>query len=494
MFPRYFSGEFAEHQQDFWKWVWDISPGVRPPPRVNIWPRGGAKSTSAEGAAVAVGARKTRRYVLYVSETQEQADDHVATIGGMLESDAIEEYYPDLGKPLLSKYGNAKGWRRNRLRAASGFTIDAIGLDSAARGVKLDEDRPDFIIFDDIDSESDTPTATDKKIKSITRKLLPAGSTDVGVLAIQNKVFEDSIFSMLSDGRADFLVDRIVSGPIPAIRDLQWEQYEDEYHNGPNKIKYRITAGTASWSGQNIDVCTDQMNSWGISAFLAEAQHEVDILLGGLFDNVVFRHCRLEDVPDLIRTTVWCDPAVTNTDRSDSQGVNADGIAYDGTIYRLYSWEGRTSPDDALRRAILKAIDIGALHVGVETDQGGDTWLSVYDRAINAMLDDGTIRPGDYIPEFVSAKAGAGHGPKTHRASKMLPDYERGEIVHVISPMNPTHQRLERALRRFPKKKPFDLVDASFWSWADLRNMLNINTTQEFAFGQETPSAYSRYF
>jgi hypothetical protein len=25
-------------------------------------------------------------------------------------------------------------------------------------------------------------------------------------------------------------------------------------------------------------------------------------------------------------------------------------------------------------------------------------------------------------------------------------------------------------LRRFPKTKPFDLVDASYWSWDDLRH------------------------
>jgi hypothetical protein len=46
----------------------------------------------------------------------------------------------------------------------------------------------------------------------------------------------------------------------------------------------------------------------------------------------------------------------------------------------------------------------------------------------------------------------------------MLSAYERGQFVHVIG----THETLERALRRFPKTKPFDLTDASFWSWHDL--------------------------
>ena len=69
------------------------------------------------------------------------------------------------------------------------------------------------------------------------------------------------------------------------------------------------------------------------------------------------------------------------------------------------------------------------------------------------------------VPRFRSDKAGAGHGPKAHRAGQMLADYERAAIVHVVG----THETLERALRRFPRTKPLDLVDASYWSWRDLR-------------------------
>jgi hypothetical protein len=46
----------------------------------------------------------------------------------------------------LNKYGSSKGWRRNQIRTSDGFKVDAIGLDTAARGFKIDEDRPDFIV------------------------------------------------------------------------------------------------------------------------------------------------------------------------------------------------------------------------------------------------------------------------------------------------------------------------------------------------------------
>jgi phage terminase large subunit-like protein len=210
-----------------------------------------------------------------------------------------------------------------------------------------------------------------------------------------------------------------------------------------------------------------------------EAQHEVDAPPGGMFDHLEFRHCTWAELPDLVRVVVWVDPAVTSTDQSDSMGIEADGIDAAGIIYRLWSWEQVTSPEDALKRAILKAIELKAGSVGVETDQGGDTWQSVYKQSWQSLIDEDkvpTIKNDDgeeydpprymALPSFRSAKAGSGHGPKAHRASLMLPDYEQARIVHVLG----THQTLERSLKRFPLTKPHDLTDASFWSWNDLRN------------------------
>jgi len=50
----------------------------------------------------------------------------------------------------------------------------------------------------------------------------------------------------------------------------------------------------------------------------------------------------------------------------------------------------------------------------------------------------------------------------------MLVDYERGQMVHVIG----THETLERGLKRYLIRKPYDLVDAGYWSYADLRGLL----------------------
>lgn len=431
--------------------------GERSRPFVGIWPRGFGKSTSTELACAAIAARQTRRYALYVCESQDQADDHIANVAGMLESRRFEDAYPDVAERRLNKYGSSRGWRRNRLRTASGFTIDAIGLDVAARGVKLDEDRPDLLIFDDLDGKLDTAATTDKKLATLTHTLLPAASDAPAVLAIQNLVIPDGIFARLADGRADFLADRIVSGPHPAIRNLTTEQRHG---------RTVVTGGDPTWPAMGLEVAQAQIDEMGITAYRAEKQHDVEAPAGGMFDHIIFRHCTFEELPDLVRVAVWVDPAVTDTDRSDAHGIQADGLGPDGTIYRLFSWEARTSPRDVLRRAIVKAVELGADHVGVETDQGGDTWRDTYEAAARDLLAEPDALPaGARIPRFKQDKAGSGHGPKAERASRMLADYERGQIVHVTG----THETLERALRRFPKTKPFDLVDASYWAWRELR-------------------------
>jgi hypothetical protein len=138
LFGPYVRAGFAQRHIEFWSWVWAIELGLRPPPFIGIWGRGGGKSTSAELATVSVGARGVRAYVLYICETQPQADEHVSNVASMLESGQVERYYPDLAQRRVGKYGSSKGWRREQLRTGSGFNVAGIGLDVARRGAKLD--------------------------------------------------------------------------------------------------------------------------------------------------------------------------------------------------------------------------------------------------------------------------------------------------------------------------------------------------------------------
>lgn len=500
LFPRTFTGAFAEHHAELWEWVDGIEPGATPSPAafVSILARGGGKTTTAETAVVRLGAKKSRDFVLYVRSNQDKANESIQNIAAKLEGPTVDLYYPDLANRKVGKYGNSKGWRMDMFRCASGFNGMALGLDAAARGVKLDDLRPDIIVLDDIDSKHDSPKTVQKKIDIITTSILPAGATHLAVLFVQNLIHAFSIASQIVAGTADFMNDRHVSGPHPAVRNLAYhtEQQPD------GTTRYIIDGGEPTWAGQPLEVCQAQINLWGLAAFLKEAQHEVEES-GGMWDHIEFRHVQADDLPDFIDAQVWCDPAVTSTDDSDNNGVVAGGIADDGpgTIYVMYSDERIDSPVGVLKRAILKAIELRCTTVGVETDQGGDTWKSVYYQAWQEILssddipyiisretavarddidtsdysEDELLRIDAFIlrdetweplkrPKYRYAKAGAGHGSKVERNQRMLSDYELGRVVHVLG----THGAIEKALRRFPNK-PLDLADAGYWLWFHLK-------------------------
>lgn len=221
-------------------------------------------------ACVAVGAHRKRRYALYISGTQKQADDHVGNIASMLESPTVANYYPELSERDLNKFGVSKGWRHNRLRTAAGFTVDALGLDVDVRGIRLEENRPDLLILDDVDDAEDSIETVQKKIRIITQKILPAGSADVATLFVQNIVHYESVAARLAglaSEEADFLAGRDVIGPIPALVGFKAERI-------PGTARWKIVAGTPTWEGQNLKTCQAQVDDWGIKSFRSEAQHE----------------------------------------------------------------------------------------------------------------------------------------------------------------------------------------------------------------------------
>ena len=465
LFPKYFNKPFALRHEELWDWAESIQKDVKPKVFLAIWGRGGAKSTNAEAIVIRLGAKGVRKYGWYVSSTQLKADQHVENIGSMLEAENFGKYYSKMSRRAINKYGSSKGWRRNRLHTASGFVVDAFGLDTGMRGGKIDNVRPDFIVIDDVDELHESMPVTLKKERVITDTVLPSGSSDCAVLAIQNLMMPDGIFSRLLDRRADYLRNRITSGPFKAIDNMAYVQQPDG--------TFAITSGQATWEGQSLEICQTQINDWGLSSFLRESQHEVE-LSGGLWDHIEFMHTTYDEIKNkIIRVEVWVDPAVTSTDNSDCMGISAGALLPEEKMAGLYFWEQITSPEDALKRAIYIALEYGSGSVGVETDNGGDTWQSVYKLSCIAVVEELTKQwvaqnpdkhigemPSIIMPKFRSDKAGHGHGSKVERNQRMLTDYEKGKVVHCIG----THTSIEKSLRRFPNP-PLDLADSWYYCW-----------------------------
>lgn len=407
LFPSYV-GEFADRHVEFWEWVNGLKKHVAPRPFVGIWPRGGGKSTSAELAVCDLGLRGVRKYCLYVRATQENADKSVANIATLLEKDSVSRAYPAHAERLLSKYGNSKGWRRNRLRTSGGFTVDAIGLDVAARGAKVDEHRPDLIILDDIDEKHDSGRLTKKKLDIIKNGILPAGTPDVAVIAIQNLIIPNGIFSQLADGRADFLVRRIVSGPHPAVVDMQTARVPDEETGGTKDV---IVGGEATWPGQDLGKCQSLLDLIGLASFIEECQNEVEEREGALWTREIINGTRVGIAPTMKRIVVGVDPPGGRTEC----GIVIGGVGHDNHGYVLADYSLKGKPEVWANRVVRAYHDHEADRIVAEKNFGGD-------------MVESTIKALDSKVPVLVVTASRG---KVVRAEPVSALYTDGRIHHV---------------------------------------------------------------
>ena len=429
LFKNYLWHGFSQPHIDLWEWVADIDIESKPRPFVALWPRGRGKSTHLEMLIADLGMRGKRQYCLYVCETQDQADKHIATIASMLEGTAVERYYPAASMPKLGKNGG-KRWNRRMLTTANGFTVEAVGLDKAVRGQKIDWARPDLIAFDDIDAKHDTENAIAKKESTITASIIPSGSDTCAFIFAQNVIHEDSIAHRLSHnpgqpGAADYLADRIISGPHKAVDGLEY----DFTHDDSGVLRWVITNGRSLWDGFTIEICENELNDEGPTAFLLERQHEVDTdNPDALLSEGDFARTRLDSHPDLVRVGVGVDPPGGVTEC----GIVAAGKAKIGSDWHGFTLEDATMPkgtrseDWAL--AVLQCYyRVKADVIFVERNYGGDMASGVIRQAKWLDADGRIIVDGSSV-RIIEVTATRG---KQVRAEPVATVYQQGRGHNV---------------------------------------------------------------
>lgn len=362
----------------------------------------------AELAAVYLGIRGIRRFVLYVSATQDQADFHVQAIANYLERLGVDR--------RVGKYGQSKGWRRNQLQASNGFNVAAFGLDIGGRGVRIDSFRPDLIILDDIDSQNDSPRAVKKKEGTVASAVLGSGSTNSATLFAQNLIHDESIAARIEDGRSSLFANRESTEVVPAIYGLKTEPVVLE--NG--RRSHRIIAGTPSWEYQSLEVCQSWIYEEGLGTFLRERQHEV-YATEGIFFNVD-RFNYIDELPkDLTLRFARCwDFAATEGGGDYTVGVLLAADRFDN-IYILDVIRGQWGTDK------VKKI----LYRTAQRDYAGELWSSD-EYEFNQLA-----KPGALIANFSHLLAPNGrvitHFPQDPGAAGK---YQTSELLALLKEFN----------------------------------------------------------
>lgn len=189
---------------------------------------------------------------------------------------------------------------------------------------------------------------------------------------VQNLIHAGSIATQLESGTADFLLGREQVAAEPAVRGLR---YESEVQADGTR-RYRIVEGEATWAGQSLETCEQQLNDWGRAAFEREAQHQILQAEDGLWDRARDIDANRVDpgaVPALERIVIGVDPSGGTA----QWGIIVAGRATVRGVRHSYTLEDCSTPEGSSTGVCARAVIAAAQRwkadaVAVEVNFGGD--------------------------------------------------------------------------------------------------------------------------
>lgn len=137
-----------------------------------------------------------KKFVLIISQTQQQAKQHMLNLKSELETNTLLKN--DLG-PFKEEAGMAEWAVSSLVFQNTGARIMIASIDQSIRGARHNEYRPDLIILDDVEDVSSTKTREnrDKIFDWFTREIMPIGDISTRVIILGNYLHEDSLIMRL---------------------------------------------------------------------------------------------------------------------------------------------------------------------------------------------------------------------------------------------------------------------------------------------------------
>jgi predicted phage terminase large subunit-like protein len=161
--------------------------------------RGSGKSTIVSMAYplwAMVGSMQ-KKYIVIVSQTQQQAQQHLRNFRAEVESNEL--FRNDFGN--LEEESNE--WGISALTMPQlGAKIIAVSREQGVRGLRSGPHRPDLVISDDVEDTNSVKTreGRNKTYDWFTSEIMPIGSLKTKFVTIGNLLHEDSLLMRLKDG------------------------------------------------------------------------------------------------------------------------------------------------------------------------------------------------------------------------------------------------------------------------------------------------------
>jgi hypothetical protein len=272
------------HHSDALEWHWNartaLLRGERPPhdwfADFPIWARGNMKTTLLRAMVIADACLSLTAglgsYALIVGGTKKKAKGTAVTIKQELSNNPqIKRYYPLLTEVMRDRQGQSEGWTADFIYTKAGAVFHFIGLDEGVAGANVANLRPTFIAPDDIDDREDSPVISENRFQTFTRAVLPTRQANTLVFWAQNLISRFSTMYRVQKQQVRVLTNRRPSEPVPAVRGLVTET-----RTVGGIVKDVPVAGRVTWRGWSLQRVADEINTYGLKAFLRECQHEVE--------------------------------------------------------------------------------------------------------------------------------------------------------------------------------------------------------------------------
>jgi hypothetical protein len=368
------------HHSEALGWHWEarncLLRGERPPGDFFVffptWSRGNMKTTLGRCMLIADAALSLTAgeggYALIPSGTKKKGRSTAISLEHLLHTSKVAEYYPQLSLVKRNPYGRSKGWTADFIYTEAGYVFHFVGLDEGMAGANVVDVRPTFIMPDDIDSREDSPVISENRFHVFTSEVLPARQGNTLVYWAQNLISRYSVRYRIEKQQERVLTNRKPNVPVPAVRGLVTETRTEH-----NIVKDVAVAGKCTWRGWNLRRVQDEIDTYGLKAFLRECQHEVEQDREGL----VLQHWNdpvhvislsefesvygTRELPFAWNKIVFNDWARTKTKfHANVAGVltaSAQNAALPGAVFLFHpmSFPAASTPEDVAER-LLKAI------------------------------------------------------------------------------------------------------------------------------------------
>ncbi|MDB5733283.1 MAG: hypothetical protein JWQ03_3178, partial [Variovorax sp.] len=351
------------------KWA---KPSLGPMELREAWvaPRGTGKSTwmflILPAWALAHGHRKL---IVAFADNADLATNHLATFKRKIqtENELIIKDYPDLAVGKRRPNGMTDSDKQGLYLAKSGAGFMAKGIESTSLGTKVGDQRPDLILFDDVEPPATTYSLNQKdgRLALIRDAILPMNINAVvefvGTVTMDGSIMHDIVRNAMEGGDTapDWVVgENIVTHYYPALLD---GSDGNEQSLWPQR-----------WSTEFLQT----MRESSPRSFALNYMNQPVPLNSPYWSQEMFKYGELVAPTKHI---ISVDPAVTTNRKSDFTGIAVFSYSDLERKAILRHAEAVKLSPDALRLHLIRLVErFGSRMMLIETNQGGDTWKSVF--------------------------------------------------------------------------------------------------------------------